>query len=78
MSLKITTLSLKINVIHLFSAGTFGPGPRKKWKTLIFFYLRVPAQKVLDFLKLILFFRFLSKLPDAFYILIQFVVVLEV
>ena len=46
-SLKIKSISLEINVVHLFEGGTFGPGPHTKWKFLIFFYiLRGPAQKV--------------------------------
>ena len=46
MSLKIKSLSLKINVVNLFCGGTFGAGLKTKWKNLIFYILRDPALKM--------------------------------
>ena len=47
MSLKIKSLSLKINFVHLFSGGTFGAGHQTKWNILNFYIKLGPAQKLL-------------------------------
>ena len=38
ISLKIKCLSLKQNVVSLFRGGSFGAGPNKNWKMLMFFF----------------------------------------
>ena len=46
MNLKIKSLSLKLNYVHLFWGGTFGAGPQKLKLIIMFHFLWGPAPKV--------------------------------